>query len=287
MVDEPFLSVIIPCVDDPRLFRCLRRLRECKGFAQAEVLICLNGSSKGFKDRVATEVVGIENIVIHTLPFCSISSARNVGIIRARSKKMVFIDSDCTPMKGDYLLRIAAALDFHSIVSGDIRFVSKRSTIFSNAHCALRSYDYSNNKERFFFCPNIGFHKDVLDKVGLYDERLKAGEDAELGRRLSKQGFHARHVSEALLIHEDNQRFSKTVSTWCLYGLGKGFQVARHYRLQELNWAFWKYLLAPIGSPLKCNQGEPLSVLLLRPLLSLCYQVGVAVGYLMYWRRER
>ncbi|ELZ46314.1 family 2 glycosyl transferase [Halorubrum coriense DSM 10284] len=110
------------------------------------------------------------------------TSARNAGIERAESDKLVFLDDDSRPRDG-YLSRISELLEDESAVAG--RTVHPRDDIFSGS--LTNHYDWGDEPRyvtRFWGC-NMGVRREVFDEVGGWDEGIPWGhEEVELAERV-------------------------------------------------------------------------------------------------------
>ncbi len=111
-----------------------------------------------------------------------VTRARNEGIRRASSDKLVFLDDDSVPAEG-YLERVADVLDEEKAVAG--RTVHPRDDLFGRR--LTGHYDFGDESRyvtRFWGC-NMAVHRDVFDAVGPWDEEMGWGhEEKELAERV-------------------------------------------------------------------------------------------------------
>lgn len=91
----PFVSVIIPVLDDPvRLALCLQALEDQTYAADRyEVIVVDNGSVSD----LAPVVVAFAHAQLAVEPRRGSYAARNMGIGLARGEVLAFTDSDCIP----------------------------------------------------------------------------------------------------------------------------------------------------------------------------------------------
>lgn len=110
-----------------------------------------------------------------------VTTARNEGIGRASSRKIVFLDDDSEPRPG-YLSRVAALLEDEAAVVG--RTVHPRDDVFDRL---AGHYDYGDEGRyvtRFQGC-NMALRAEVFDDVGLWDASMGWGhEEKELADRV-------------------------------------------------------------------------------------------------------
>jgi len=150
----PELSIIIPTLKPHSEVECIRAL-ERDPFSDYEVLL-------QDEDQATT--------------------ARNQGIKRADSDKLVFFDDDSNPRKG-YLRRVSEILDNEAAVAG--RTVHPRNDIFADGFAS--HYDFGDQPRyvsRFWGC-NMAVKKSVFGEVGMWDEDIPWGhEEIELAERV-------------------------------------------------------------------------------------------------------
>ncbi|MFH1684315.1 MAG: glycosyltransferase [Candidatus Margulisiibacteriota bacterium] len=158
------------------------------------------------------------------------AKARNSGIKQARGGIIVMIDEDIWVEK-DFLrehYRAHSSFNENIVVTGASPAAVDIPNSFWNRYLCSR---YSNILKRmrekadnltygYFRTGNVSLKKEVLDKVGLFDEKFTAygGEDTDLGYRIKKEGFR--------IVYKDiigQHYFDATLSSI----LGKAYQKGR------------------------------------------------------------
>lgn len=127
-----------------------------------------------------------------------VTRARNAGIDRAQSEKIVFLDDDSRVQEG-YLERAAETLEDEMAFAG--RTVHPRDDVFSRHFTGHYSFgDEPCYVDRFWGC-NMGVRKEVFDVVGGWDEGIGWGhEEKELAVRVSRE-FDIYYDPELVVYH--------------------------------------------------------------------------------------
>ncbi|MDT3435773.1 glycosyltransferase [Haloarcula sp. 1CSR25-25] len=152
---------------------------------EIETIRCLE--SHGFDDY--------EVIVCDESP---VTRARNEGIRRASTDKLIFLDDDSRPRPG-YLRRANEVLEREAAYAG--RTIHPFDDVF--ARHFTNHYDWGEDPcyvNRFWGC-NMGVHRRVFETVGGWDEQMGWGhEEKELARRV-RSGFNIRYDPELVVEH--------------------------------------------------------------------------------------
>ena len=132
----------------------------------------------------------------------SASRQRNFGWRAARSPLVAFTDDDCRPAP-QWLERLlaAAAARPGAIVQGRTEFDPLEIEIFAAPH--VRTVEELHPPGPFTQTCNVLYPRDLLERVGGFDERLSApaGEDLDLATRARASGAAYAGAPEALVYH--------------------------------------------------------------------------------------
>jgi glycosyltransferase involved in cell wall biosynthesis len=110
------------------------------------------------------------------------TTARNAGIERAASEKIVFLDDDSLPQEG-YLARVSDTLDEHDVVAG--KTVHPYDDIFAKHFAGHYSFGETGRYVTRFWGCNMAARKEVFERVGMWDEEISWGhEEVELAERV-------------------------------------------------------------------------------------------------------
>jgi len=148
--------------------------------------------------RIATELIpagaraGIYNFKRHR----GLAPARNKGIELSAGRFIVFIDADCVAEK-EWLENLLRPL-----TSGEAGGCGGR-IVTADRECTNRDQVYGSS----YFLPfaglgNAAFRKDVLEGVGLFDERFSMHEESvDISWRVCLRGHVLEYAPEAVVFH--------------------------------------------------------------------------------------
>lgn len=200
------VSVIVPVWRDGEgLRRCLDALgRQSWPADRLEVLVVDNGGEEGDAERVAAGRPGVR--VIREAEEGSYA-ARNRGLAEARGEVIAFTDADCAPA-ADWVERGAARLAADpglGLVAGRIRltFADPRrptSVELYESVCSFRQEHYLR-RLRFGATANVFTTRAAVDRVGIFDARLKSLGDVDWGVRVSEAGLGQVYADEVVVDH--------------------------------------------------------------------------------------
>jgi len=216
------------------------------------------------------------------------AASRNRGILAARGRVVIMIDGDHT-IQRDFIRR---HLELHEsqacAVVGKSDFVDhpdfRALNHYLNGGGAVKLPPGSTLPGRYFLTRNCSVPRDVLLKIGMFDEDFTAwgGEDLELGVKLEEAGVPILACPEALAVHHHLRPLDALLENLYRYGReGIPILVDRHPRLyRELN------LDRLTDHPSERGRYHPLSRLGYRILiLAPVYRVIKSVAVLLRRRR--
>ena len=185
---QPLVSVIIPAHnEEENISECIESLL-CQTYQNIEIIVVDDCSSDNTYLVAAKYPIKVIRLDQNKGP----AHARNIGIKNAKGKFVVFAEADAK-YSTNYIELIMKPLN-NTEIGGAI---AGQRLVWSNKNNVLvRYWNYRFEAIGILtkkgLRPIIGawaFRKDVLNKVGLYDESLRCGEDVDLVNRLKKAGY--------------------------------------------------------------------------------------------------
>jgi cellulose synthase/poly-beta-1,6-N-acetylglucosamine synthase-like glycosyltransferase len=130
----------------------------------------------------------------------SAAIGRNAGWRAARAKIVLFLDGD-TILDPDFVADSIGQFDDPNVavVFGNRREIAPRSSIYNR----VLALEWIEPAGPVYFCGGDALmRREVLERVGGYDDHVIAGEDTELCGRIGALGFEVRHVDRPMTRHD-------------------------------------------------------------------------------------
>lgn len=204
-ISGTFVTVIIPVFNDSqRLKTCLEAL-ENQTYPKSlyEVIVVDNGSDEDIKSVVVQ--FGQAFATHESRP--GSYAARNKGLSLAKGEVIAFTDADCIPAP-DWIEKGVVNLLRTSncgLVAGKVKLFFKN----SNQPTAAEIYESINALQQKKFIEKHGYgatanlftYKNIIDKVGLFDDTLKSVGDKEWCQRVLLAGYKQIYADDTLIKH--------------------------------------------------------------------------------------
>ncbi len=183
----PFFSVIIPSYNRAQLLPKAIQFVLNQTFNNYELIIVDDGSVDKTKETIESYFVHPQIKYIYQTNK-GVCAARNTGARNAVGDFIVFLDSDdeVSPnwLQDFFILSQKESFD---VIFCDMEEV----TDSGERKAVLAKKPYANrNVQGIFLAGAFAIKKWLFDEIGAYDERLKFGENTELGIRLRTRGVH-------------------------------------------------------------------------------------------------
>jgi len=183
-VSGPAISIVVTCYNKRETIAdCVESVLE-QNFRDYELIIVDDGSTDG-SDLIINQLCKDPRVKIIRMSHRGISAAKNHGMKNATGEITLFLDGDCI-LNQNSLVELLSSINNAGAdcVGGEVRAINDRSIIAKTIELM------QNEVERKWpFGANVAYRREVLEKVGRFDERMERGEDAELFLRVRKLSF--------------------------------------------------------------------------------------------------
>jgi GT2 family glycosyltransferase len=216
------ISVLIPVKDDPRLDGLLAEARAQRSALSEESEVVVVDASAG---RLAWVKARHPDVLwVDSSPLAPganpIPHQRNEALAAARGDVFVFVDSDCAPAPGWLEAMVRPIRDEgEAMVAGSIRFAGYATV----RQPRERSYVTKAGTQSF------ALTRDVVDRVGLYEETLPGAHDYDFCLRAIAAGFRILFAPDAVVEHPTDP-LRKSLDHAFRYGRDAVRLYARHPR---------------------------------------------------------
>lgn len=224
----PFVSIIIPCsVIDKYTRECLAKFRKLDyPGSQYEIIVLPDTDRDNF--------MNVDNIKVYPTGPLTPGAKRNIGIKMAKGEILAFIDSDAYPRK-DWLKNAMKYLD-DPLVAGvggpgitpdeDSLLQKASGHVFSSFMIGGLSSRYKEKhtleSDDIHSC-NFITRKEVLKKVGEWNEKYWPGEDTLICLAIRKAGKKLIEASDVVVYHHRKPLFKPHLKQVAGFGLHRGF----------------------------------------------------------------
>ena len=201
------ISVIIPLYNKEKSVRATLESVRAQSYTDWECIVVDDGSTDKSREVAEQFIIDDLRFKILTKPNGGVCSARNRGIEEAKGEYIALLDGDDIWDK-DYLAeQVKMTQDFPAAAMWGINFAEMREgKIVRRVPTGLPD-EYRGYVEHYFempkrvsdlFCSSsVVIRKDVFDKVGMFDERIKYAEDSDMWFRIiatHKVAFYDRYM---------------------------------------------------------------------------------------------
>ncbi len=187
------ILIIIPVYNDyHRLDKCLVALTEQVGNINFEVSVVDNGSSFIDQDMIK-KYKSFSNITFLSESKAGSYAARNKALKSVSSQYIAFTDSDCIPAP-NWLVNLLITFNETQcdLIAGNVVVFSQdisAKTLLETYETVLAFPQKENAKLGRSVTANLAITKEVIDKIGTFDDETFSGADHEFTQRAVKAGF--------------------------------------------------------------------------------------------------
>jgi glycosyltransferase involved in cell wall biosynthesis len=290
-MSEVEVSVVVATRDRAAMLEALLDSLALQSFdsSRFEVIVVDDGSTDQTPELLhgMAKRVGYKLRVLRS-PGNGPAAARNRGWPEASAPFVAFTDDDCiaTP---DWLTELveAARNGHESIVQGRTELAPGDDAKVGPFSRILEILEPGG----YFATCNILYPRDLLERLGGFDEAFMTGEDTDLGWRAQEAGASYQFVPEAVINHTVVQLGAIGKLRWVFRWSDAMQNLRRHRGLREgLTWRlFWKrshaLLVLAIAGAVFSRRVRPAALLVLpyvRMLRARCIIEGYSLGYMPY-----
>lgn len=246
---EPLVSVVMPAYN---VAWCIGRAVDsvlAQDFRACELIVVNDGSTDG--TRALLEGYGAAITVINQ-ENRGMSAARNAGIRRARGTYVAFLDADDWWLAGKLsrqveLMRGRPEIGFSSTA---VRVENDDGRLLNLWRCPNGSTEilatlFAQNAAIAGGCSAVMARRDLLDRVGLFDESLRGFEDPDLWMRLAAVSGYACIDETLAVILRREQSVSRNLDSMRVAAL-RSMRKNRALLPPGLRGRFWRSCLAGV-----------------------------------------
>ena len=219
LVDQPFVSIIIPVYNDSQRLQLCLDLLENQTYPKEsyEVIVVDNNSTEDLKPIVAQFTQA--KYAFEAKP--GSYSARNNGIAIAKGDILGFTDSDCAPTF-DWIEQGVAQIHQHphcGFVAGCINFSFQKAhsptpaELYDSLHFLQQEKYVKEN--HFGATANLFTTPQIFAAVGLFNANLKSGGDREWGERVYAAGYPQVYGADVQIFHPARNSFEELSKKQC------------------------------------------------------------------------
>jgi glycosyltransferase involved in cell wall biosynthesis len=249
MPSEPLVSVVMPAYN---VAWCIGRAGDsvlAQDFRPCELIVVNDGSTDG--TRALLEGYGAAITVINQ-ENRGMSAARNTGIRRARGTYVAFLDADDWWLAGKLsrqvdLMHGRPEIGFSSTT---VRVEDDDGRLLNLWRCPNGSTEilatlFAQNAAIAGGCSAVMARRDLLDRVGLFDESLRGFEDPDLWMRLAAVSGYACIDETLAVILRREQSVSRNLDSMRVAAL-RSMRKNRALLPPGLRGRFWRSCLAGV-----------------------------------------
>lgn len=192
------VSIIIIVKNDMEIESTLKKLIKIPKPEKTEILVI--DASEGNLDDVKKEFPSVRWIYFHNKKNkkITIPEQRNLGLKKAKGNIITFIDANCVLDK-NWLIELTKPIsdEAESVVAGSIKSIDGK-TIWDVGEERMNSKKYLDEAPT----GNIAFKKEIIKKVGFFDEQFNYGSDIDFTWRIIQEAYKIRRNKNAILYHD-------------------------------------------------------------------------------------
>lgn len=221
------ITVIIIVKNDRGIRNTLIELEKIPKPQKVEILVV--DASKGKLDDIKKELPEVRWVYFHnkTNKKITIPEQRNLGLKEAKGNIIAFIDANCIPVD-NWLIELVKPInnEGESVIAGSFKSIGGK-TVWDVGKERMNSKKYLDEAPTI----NMAFKKEIIKKVGFFDEKFNYGSDVDFTWRATDLGYKIRYNKNAIIYH-DWGNLQQEIKRAFRYGEGR----ARLYKKHLHRW---------------------------------------------------
>jgi len=219
MENRPLVSIIVPAYNSEKTIgQCLNSLLNLDYDPNKyEIIIIDDGSSDStFRIAKAFSLNRPQKVKLYRMKCTKGPSyCMNFGVKKAKSKWIAIFDADSTAPK-NWLKKAVKNFKDGDIIGG--RFITRPINDFEKAVYSLENFptkeirfNNKNYREPCLAGTNFFFKKDIFEKIGGFDERIRAGYDRLFQCLALKNGYVIKYIPNLFVYHPSSRSFREYI----------------------------------------------------------------------------
>jgi GT2 family glycosyltransferase len=250
----PKVSIVVTVKnEEENIAALLDSILKLEYSGETETIIVDGGSN----DKTISIISSYPSVKLITTK-CNISRGRNIGMKNSSGEIIAFTDGDCVVDK-DWIKNIVKHFSKDSeiaVVGGPYLPLSQHGLIAK--YLAIYQSTYFPTESGFttyqhIAAGNAAFRREVIEKVGGFDERLIDCEDEDLNLRVSNLGYKLFFAEDVIVYHKSRTTL-KEASRFA-FDRGKASSIfnRKHNKYRHLLFPYFRTLLLILGTFLIIN----------------------------------
>lgn len=232
MTDVEDLTVIIPVYNDPAGLQTTLDSLTNTVDDDVQILIIDNNSVDSTMSVSRKFVRSNQNIELEVEKDRQSSyAARNQGIEKSHTEFLCFLDADLRVSQGWYQRAIETMKDINGhYLSPKIEVELSENSGLAARYNATSGFPNQQFIEKHHYAPTacLFVTRDLINKVGYFDDRLVSGGDLEFGNRVHEAGYELHYTPEITVYHPVRESFRELIRRNIRIGRGH-CQLQRYY----------------------------------------------------------
>jgi GT2 family glycosyltransferase len=224
-LEFPFISVVVSFHNEGALLRkCLQALlNQTYPRDRYEVILVNDGSADGSQETISDILLNPNTTVrIFSQSDKGPAAGRNLGVANAKGTVVAFTDPDC--------IADSAWLMEHARHYAEREVGGVEGRIETDCKELLYPIRVSPAGFRYVAC-NISYRREVLERIGLFDENFRWREDSDLAYRVIGAGWKIESERDAVVYHPVKKLTKRALA---IYGLKHRFDVALYRKHPDI-----------------------------------------------------